>query len=44
MPKAKKFHGAKEKLKRLCLTSTEHDKMHLIFSDTGRAVKLGSLI
>ena len=31
-------------LSRLCLTSTEHDKMYLMFSDTGRAVKLGSLI
>ena len=25
---------------RLCLTLTEHDKMYLIFSDTGRAFKL----
>ena len=29
---------------RLCQTSTEHDKMYLIFSDNGRAVKLESLI
>ena len=40
----KKFYRAKKSLSRLCLTLTEHDKMYLIFSDTGRAVKLGSLI
>ena len=42
MPKT--FYRAKKKLSRLCLTSTEHDKMYLMFSDTERAVKLGSLI
>ena len=40
----KKFYRAKKKLSGLCLTSTEHDKIYVIFSDTGRAVKLGSLI
>ena len=44
MPKAKTFYRAKKNLSRLCLTSTEHDKMYLMFSDTERAVKLGSLI
>ena len=42
MPKT--FYRAKKNLSRLCLTSTEHDKMYLMFSDTERAVKLGSLI
>ena len=42
MPKT--FYRAKKNLSRLYLTSTEHDKMYLMFSDTERAVKLGSLI
>ena len=42
MPKT--FYRAKKKFKPICLTSTEHDKMYLMFSDTERAVKLGSLI
>ena len=33
-----------KKFKPTLLTSTEHDKMYLMFSDTKRAVKLGSLI
>ena len=47
-------HGAKNRptkcyrdtknVSRLCRTSTEHDKMYLIFSDNGRGVKLESLI
>ena len=40
----KKFYRTKKKLSQLCLTSTEHDKLYLIFSDTGRPVKLESLI
>ena len=39
-----RIYSAKKNLSRLCLTSTEHDKMYLMFSDTERAVKLGSLI
>ena len=40
----KTFYRAKKKLSRLCLTSTKHDKIYLIFGDTGRVVKLESLI
>ena len=40
----KKFYRTKKKLSRLCLTSTEHDKMYLIFSNAGKAVELESLI
>ena len=40
----RRFIELKKHLSRLCLTSTEHDKMYLMFSDTERAVKLGSLI
>ena len=38
------FIEPKKKLSQLCLISTEHDKMYLIFSDAGKAVKLESLI
>ena len=38
------FYRAKKNLSRLCLTSTEHNKMYLMFNDNERAVKLGSLI
>ena len=40
----KKFYRTKNNVIRLCQTSTEHNKMYLIFSNNGRAVKLESLI